>query len=168
MQNNKPFRSGELARLAGVSADTLRHYERVGVLARPERSAAGYRLYSPQALARVRTIRSALAVGFSLKELSRVFREREQGGTPCRQVRALAAAKLVEVERKIDETIALRDHLKRMLRGWDRRLAQTPHGSRAYLLDGMVPKGKEHESSHHAAQRLPDPIRHRPTKLPSR
>src|SRR5437899_6110658 len=58
--NNRPLRSGELARRAGVSPDTLRHYERRGLLPRPQRSAAGYRLYSPEALARVRLIRGAL------------------------------------------------------------------------------------------------------------
>jgi DNA-binding transcriptional MerR regulator len=131
------MRSGELARLAAVSSDTLRHYERVGVLGRPARSAAGYRQYAPEALDRVRVIRRALAVGFSLKELTRVFRVREQGGAPCREVRALAAGKLAEVDRRITEMIALREHLQELLQQWDKQLKKTPKGAQAHLLEGL-------------------------------
>src|SRR5437773_925083 len=92
------LRSGELARQAGVSADTLRHYERKGLIARPRRSPNGYREYPASTLDRVRLIRSALAVGFTLDELARILKERDQGGAPCRQVRQLAAEKLAEVE----------------------------------------------------------------------
>src|SRR5258708_3925348 len=132
------MRSGELARLAGVSSDTLRHYERIGVLARPVRTSAGYRQYAPEALDRVRVIRRALAVGFSLKELARVFRVRAQGGVPCGEVRALAAGKLAEVDRRIAEMIALREHLQELLQQWDKQLKKTPKGARAHLLDGLA------------------------------
>ncbi|MEO8499777.1 MAG: MerR family transcriptional regulator [Vicinamibacteria bacterium] len=86
--------SGELARRAGVSADTLRHYERVGVLTKPARSASNYRVYPEAALARVELVRRSLAFGFSLAELATLLRERERGAPPCRKVRALAAEKL--------------------------------------------------------------------------
>ena len=72
MSSQSYLRSGELARLAGISADTLRHYERMKVLAAPRRSAGNYRHYPPEALDRVRLIRRALAVGFSLPELARL------------------------------------------------------------------------------------------------
>jgi DNA-binding transcriptional MerR regulator len=62
------LRSGELAQLAGVSPDTLRHYERKGLLAAPHRSPNGYREYPASALDRVRLIRRALAVGFTLSD----------------------------------------------------------------------------------------------------
>nr|MDQ5839375.1 MerR family transcriptional regulator [Acidobacteriota bacterium] len=83
------LRAGELARAAGVSTDTLRHYERKGVLACPRRSANGYREYPADALARVRLVRRALAVGFTLDELARILRARERGVAPCREVREL-------------------------------------------------------------------------------
>ena len=92
------FRSGELAELAGVSTDTLRHYERKGVLARPLRKANDYRQYPASALQRVRLIRRALAVGFTLDELATVFGVRDRGGAPCMEVRSLPAAKLADVE----------------------------------------------------------------------
>ena len=79
----KPYlRSGELAALAGISPDTLRHYERMKLLATPRRSAGNYRLYPREALERVRLIRHALAVGFSLPELAKILKVRDAGGAP--------------------------------------------------------------------------------------
>jgi DNA-binding transcriptional MerR regulator len=70
--DQKPYlRSGKLAELAGVSPDTLRHYERMKLLPVPRRSSGNYRLYPPEALDRVRLIRHALVVGFTLPELAR-------------------------------------------------------------------------------------------------
>jgi DNA-binding transcriptional MerR regulator len=138
------MRAGELARACGVSTDTLRHYERVGVLAKPLRTPAGYRQYPAEALVRVRLVRRALAIGFSLAELARILRTRERGGAPCREVRALAAGKLAELERQLTEMTALRDHLLRLVAEWDKRLDATPAGMRAGLLEalGDVPSGK--------------------------
>ena len=84
--------------MCGVSTDTLRHYERVGVLAKPLRTRAGYRQYPPEAVLRVRLVRRALSIGFSLAELSRILRTRDRGGAPCREVRELAARKLEQLE----------------------------------------------------------------------
>src|SRR4051812_28459483 len=86
--------AGELARLAGVSSDTLRHYERKGVLPRPLRLSNGYRKYPASSVDRVRLIRRALAVGFTLDELARFLKARDRGQAPCREVRALASEKL--------------------------------------------------------------------------
>jgi hypothetical protein len=84
-------RSGELAKITGVSTDTLRHYERIGVLARPPRTSGGYRQYPVEAADRVRLVRRAMAIGFSLDELARILHMRDHGGAPCRQVHALAS-----------------------------------------------------------------------------
>jgi DNA-binding transcriptional MerR regulator len=88
---DKALRSGELAALAGISTDTLRHYERMGVLPTPQRSDGNYRLYPAHALERVRLIRQTLTVGFSLAELAKILKARDQDRPPCRQVRALMA-----------------------------------------------------------------------------
>jgi DNA-binding transcriptional MerR regulator len=130
--------AGQLARLCGVSTDTLRHYERVGVLPRPRRTAAGYRQYPPEAEARVRLVRRAHALGFTLPELARILRVRDRGGAPCREVHALASSKLEQVERHLAEMVLLRDHLRQLLATWDRRLAATPEGTRANLLEALV------------------------------
>src|SRR6266850_3914821 len=108
---NNFYRSGELAELAGVSTDTLRHYESKGVLARPLRKANDYRQYPAAALQRVRLIRRALAVGFTLDELARVLGVRDRGGAPCAEVRTLAAAKLSDLEKRLREMVDLRDEL---------------------------------------------------------
>ena len=130
---------GELARHAGVSADTLRHYERKGVLARPPRGANGYRRYPEETVARVQLVRRALAVGFTLDELARVLRSRDRGGIPCREVRRLAAAKLDEIEVRVRELVVLRDELRATLGAWDTRLAKTSPGRRAGLLESLAP-----------------------------
>lgn len=129
------MRIGELAGLAGVSRDTLRHYERVGVLPPAVRGANGYRSYPPTALDRVQLVRRALALGFRLSELSDVLRARDGGSTPCRRVRDLAVRKLASVERDLADLAQRRDALRRTLRGWDRRLARTERGRQARLLD---------------------------------
>jgi DNA-binding transcriptional MerR regulator len=131
------YRAGQLAKLAGVSTDTLRHYERSGVLPLPARAANDYRIYPPEALERVRLIRRALAIGFTLEELRPILEVRDQGGAPCRKVRALAAAKLEALEAHIRELAGLRDELRSALSEWDARLAVTPTGQPAGLLDGL-------------------------------
>lgn len=132
------LRSGELAKLAGVSADTLRHYERKGVLARPGRAGNGYREYPADALQRVRLIRRALAVGFTLDELSNILRVRDRGGAPCHEVRALAATKLSQVETQLKDLMVMRNELRTTLKDWDVRLAQKAPGGRANLLEALA------------------------------
>lgn len=129
--------AGQLARLSGISSDSLRHYERVGVLPKPRRTAAGYRQYPPEAVKRVRMIRRALAIGFTLRELAGIFRVREKGGAPCREVRALAASKLAELDRQLNEMAALRAHLAQLLGDWDTRLDRVTPGARAGLLEAL-------------------------------
>lgn len=131
------FGAGELAKRAGVSTDTLRHYERKGVLARPPRRANGYRQYSVTALDRVQLVRRALAVGFTLDQLATVLRVRDQGGAPCARVRALAAAKLAEIETRLRDLTDLRNELRTVLKDWDQRLSQREHGERAHLLESL-------------------------------
>ena len=136
------MRAGELARAAGVSTDTLRHYERKGVLPKPRRSPNGYREYASESLARVLLVRRALAFGFTLDELARVLRARERGGAPCREVRALAAKKLAGVEARLRELASLRDELRATLDEWDSRLSKTAAGERARLLESLAARGR--------------------------
>ena len=133
--------AGELAKATGVSTDTLRHYERKGVLPRPRRSANGYRQYPTGALRRVLLVRRALAVGFTLNELARVLAVRDRGAAPCKEMRALAGAKLAEVEERLALLIELRDELRATVKEWDGRLAGTPDGGRAGLLESLAAGG---------------------------
>jgi DNA-binding transcriptional MerR regulator len=128
----------DLAGAAGVSTDTLRHYERIGLLPGTIRTAAGYRRYAPATVERVRLIQRALMVGFSLKELASALGQRERGSPPCRGVRALVGERLAALERRLEELTGLRDEMRRIVREWDERLAQTPAGQRARLLDMLA------------------------------
>jgi DNA-binding transcriptional MerR regulator len=130
----------DLARETGVSSDTLRHYERKGVLPRPARTAAGYRRYPAEAVARVHLVQRALVVGFSLDELARILRERDAGGAPCRSVREIVAARLADLDRRLEELQALRVELRELLGEWDDRLTRTPRRQQARLLDTLGEK----------------------------
>ena len=141
------LRSGELASMTGVSTDTLRHYERMQVLPLPRRTAAGYRQYPPEAADRVRLVRRAMALGFSLEELSKILAVRDRGGIPCRQVQALALQKLAELDRQINDLVALRGHMQKIVAEWERRLNITPNGQPARLLETLIlPPSREDES----------------------
>lgn len=133
-----PMRSGQLARLADVSSDTLRLYERKGLLPCPLRSANGYRWYPPDAVARVSLIRSALSIGFTLDELSRILRIRDAGGIPCQTVHHLAASKLRALDRHILQLLELRDRLRTVLAGWRHVLGQGQPRCRARLLESLA------------------------------
>jgi DNA-binding transcriptional MerR regulator len=137
---------GELAKATGVSTDTLRHYERKGVL-HSHRAGNGYREYPENALERVRMVRQGLAIGFTLDELSAIFKVFDGGGAPCQQVRSLAADKLAQIETHLQEVIALRDDLKNALQDWDKRLAKTASGQRAGLLKILATRNGARSSS---------------------
>lgn len=132
------MRIGQLASLCGVSPDTLRHYERLGLLHVARRSEAKYRWYSADAVARVRLVQRALLLGFTLAELAHVLGLRDHGRSPCREVRALAQLKLEELEQRVRDLARLRDGLRAVLKTWDERLRSVPAGARAGLLDALV------------------------------
>jgi len=134
------LKSGELARLAGVSKDTLRHYERIGVLAPPERSDSRYRLYPAASLKKVLVIRAALDIGISLKALQEIFALRESGQRPCEDVRKLAQRRLDFVVSQIEALTQLKHRLSELLQDWDERLAGSSNQELAYLLDTLVPE----------------------------
>jgi len=132
------LQSGELARLAGLSSDTLRHYERLGLVPKPPRTSGGYRDYPSHTLERVRLIRRALSVGFSLPELTSILKIRDQGGVPCRRVRSIAESKLTQVKEKIRELVVMRKQLEQILDKWDVKLARVREGEQARLLETLA------------------------------
>jgi DNA-binding transcriptional MerR regulator len=132
------MRIGELAARAGVSRDTLRYYERAGLLPTPPRGPNGYREYSDAVVHRVAFVRSALQFGFGVKQLAGFLRSREQGRPPCRDVRAAAERIAVEMDRRIAEWTAARARLASTLEAWDARLRAAPDGAPARLLETLV------------------------------
>jgi len=133
---------GELAEVTGVSRDTLRHYERKGVLSRPVRSPKGYRHYSADLIERVKMIRRALAVGFTLDEIARIFAERSRGNAPCREVYALALTKLENVRERISEMEVLRGELENLVLEWDGKLEGVSETEPVHLLKTLAISSK--------------------------
>jgi DNA-binding transcriptional MerR regulator len=132
------FKIGEAAARAGVSADTIRYYERVGVLPKPPRSDAGYRRYSDASVARITFVRNAARFGFPLKELAGFLRAREKGQPPCRSVKAAGERLLLDMDRQIAELVKARAEMARTLADWEQRLARTPQGAPAHLLESLA------------------------------
>jgi len=134
------MRSGQLARQTGVSTDTLRHYERLGLLPLPPRTAGNYREYSPTSPQRVELIQRALTIGFSLAELKTILAVRDEGGSPCRRVRGLLRSKIHNLDHQIKNLVSLRGEMNRLSKEWDRRLRQTRRGQVALLLESVPPR----------------------------
>jgi DNA-binding transcriptional MerR regulator len=102
---NSGLRSGELAEAAGVNLQTLRYYERRGLLAEPQRSPGGHRLYPSEALTVLRVIKTAQRLGFTLDEIAELvdLGTHRHGRRPDSSLQRRAAAKLIEIEAKISD-----------------------------------------------------------------
>jgi len=131
------MRIGQLAHSTGVSADTIRYYEKIGLLPRAQRTESGYREYPSGAGNRIRVIRNAVQLGFPLGEIAKVLRVRDAGGAPCRQVRDYAHDLVRQIEQRIDELEAERRSMLAMITAWDGQLEQA-RGGRAHLLEGAI------------------------------
>lgn len=109
-----PLRSGELARQSGVNLQSVRFYEREGLLPAPPRAGSGYRAFPESAVRRVRFIRRAQELGFSLAEIRELLSLRVDHGRDRSSVRALANSKLQEIDRKIASLEAMREALHQL------------------------------------------------------
>jgi DNA-binding transcriptional MerR regulator len=138
MSQKRFYRSGELARLFGISPDTLRHYERMGLMAEAPRSSNRYREFPAQTIDRLNLIRSALGIGFTIRELSRILNARDRGKIPCKEVRDLALQKLNSVEVRMRELKETQATLERILKDWDHRLKHSSPGQQARLLESLA------------------------------
>lgn len=105
---------GKVARGAGLPIDTVRYYEREGLLEKPARTASGYRYYSSDAVARLRFIRQAKDLGFSLSEIKELLALRVTPGKSCADVRAHAAHKIADVDRRIASLRRVRGALAKL------------------------------------------------------
>ena len=97
----KPLTIGRVARLAGVGVETVRFYERQGLLKNPPRKLSGYREYDEDVVAQLRFIRRAKQLGFTLKEIKELLSLRRDPDTPAAELKAQAEAKIVDIDAKI-------------------------------------------------------------------
>ncbi len=105
---------GTLARKAGVGVETVRYYERRGLIPEPPRRDSGYREYTSEAISRVHFIRRAKELGFTLKEIHELLTLRVDPTTTCRDVRRRAETKIHDIEEKIRLLGSMRTALRRL------------------------------------------------------
>ena len=105
---------GKVARGAGLAIDTVRYYEREGLLQKPARTSSGYRQYSADAVTRLRFIRQAKELGFSLYEIKELLSLRVTPGKSCADVRAHAEHKIADVDRRIASLKRVRGALMKL------------------------------------------------------
>ena len=136
------LRTGELASRAGVKIDTLRFYERRGLLPVPPRRASGYREYPAEAVELVRFVRRAQELGFTLREIKELLALRRVPRATCGDVVVLARRKVEEIEAKVRDLRAMRTALANLLKGCtgDAPVAQCPIIES--LASGAESKGK--------------------------
>lgn len=106
---------GRLAKAAGVGIPTVRFYERRGLLPRPQRRASGYRSFEPEAIQRIRFIRHAQELGFSLKEVEDLLDLRMDPGRSCADVRQRAMEKIADIDAKVTGLARMRTVLDRLV-----------------------------------------------------
>jgi MerR family transcriptional regulator, copper efflux regulator len=112
---------GQVAAQASVHPETVRYYERRKLLPAPDRTQAGYRQYSPDAVARIRFIKRAQELGFSLKEIEELLALRVRHGAACHDVEDRARAKIRLVERKIRQLGDINDVLGQLVQACRKR-----------------------------------------------
>src|SRR5262245_42360765 len=110
---------GDVARLAELSIDAVRFYEREGLLGRVRRSQAGQRQYDDETVRRLAFVRRATALGFSLAEVKSLLTLRVSARMPCDRVRERALSKLADIDRRIGELQEMRGALARLAAGCD-------------------------------------------------
>jgi MerR family mercuric resistance operon transcriptional regulator len=115
----KSLTIGRLAKEAGVNLETVRFYERRGLLPRPPRSSSGYRLFPAEAARRLRFIRRAQELGFSLKEIGELLSLRVSRRTTSAAIRARAEAKIADIQEKIRSLESMEKTLQRLTRVCD-------------------------------------------------
>lgn len=109
-----PLTIGQLARRAGVNVETIRFYEREGLIGTPQRRASGYRQYGPEVVRRIRFIKRAKELGFSLREIGELLSLRVSRGQTCADVKERAVGKIADIDAKITVLARMRSALERL------------------------------------------------------
>ena len=125
---------GELAKRASVNVQTVRYYERRGLLPDPPRKESGYRVYSDDDLHRLRFIRQAKALGFYLQEVAAILQMRQGGQCPCGEVTKIAERHLREVGEQIERLRQFHLELSSALKRWKRSGTRNVSGDAICVL----------------------------------
>ena len=136
MEETRRIAIGALATHTGANIETIRYYERVGLLPAPARSSGGYRLYGTNHVKRLNFIRRARVLGFSLAEVRKLLTLADQRSRPCAEVRAVAAAHLEDVKGKVADLKAM----ERVLADTIAR-CEAGGGSHCPMIDALYTNG---------------------------
>ena len=114
------YKIGEVAKQTGVGVETLRFYERSGLLDRPARTEGGYRLYGAQALGLLGFIKRAQTLGFTLEEIKCIIAESRTGKKPCAEVRQIMRQRLAELDERLKLLQQHRQEIAQTLQQWEK------------------------------------------------
>lgn len=126
----------QLAKSAGVNVETIRYYERRGLIEQPDRPTEGYRRYPETTLNRIRFIKRAQELGFSLEEITHLM---ALGESPCEQVQGMAAQKLASVRAKLDDLRRLEIVLNDLLN----QCTANPDLAHCPIIESLLPENKK-------------------------
>ena len=134
-------KAAQVAAEVGVGVQTLHYYERLGLLPKPNRSAANYRLYSPEAIRRVQFIKKAQAIGMTLEETKQILDLKDHGREPCRQVAELGEKHLREIDGRLTQLRAYRRPLAKSVSAWRKENLSERHcaGEFCDLIERLPP-----------------------------
>jgi DNA-binding transcriptional MerR regulator len=126
------FSIGQVSEQSGVNIETIRYYEREGIVAKPDRSAGGRRLYTPDEIAKLRFVKRCRDLGFPIAIIQTFLSLTDELGRPCGEVKSMAEDHLVEINAKIENLTRLREALQSLSRNCDEGTASCP------MLDALM------------------------------
>lgn len=132
------LRIGELSRTTGTKVETIRYYERIGLIDPPLRTLANYRAYAPAHLARLSFIRRARALGFSLEQVRQFLQLADDKDAPCDRIDEIAQQHRAAVEAKLADLMALRDELDAII-----GQCRTGKVSDCTILEALSPQAQD-------------------------
>ena len=119
LSTGRVLKIGEVAKASGIGIETLRFYEKSGLLDSPSRTESGYRTYNADVLERLDFIKRAQVLGFSLDEIKRIIIDKRAGQSPCTEVREIVRNRLAELDARMREMKRYRNELASALAEWD-------------------------------------------------
>jgi len=125
---------GELAKRGGVTVQTVRYYERYGLLQQPERKPSRYRIYGDRDVHRLRFILQAKKLGFTLDQIKHFLQLRERRACPCGEVRKIGEERLAELQSQIEQLTKFRDQLASAVAQWKKCPDEVPSGDAICVL----------------------------------
>jgi DNA-binding transcriptional MerR regulator len=116
--NTDTFTVSQLAKTAKVTPDAIRHYVRIGLLQPGRNEGNGYKLFTPEDLQRVRFIRKARNLGYTLSDIQSILDDSNKGQSPCPKVRQIIEQRIEENKRRIQELQSLQTRMENALKKW--------------------------------------------------